>query len=1030
VPRPEHPPDLAEPARRRLAEDLRRAIRGEVRFDDGDRALYATDGSNYRFVPTGVVVPRSIEDVVAAMEVCRRYDAAVVPRGGGTDLTGSATNTAVVIDCSKYLRQVIAIDPERREARVQPGTVLDDLREQADRAAGLTFGPDPSTHDHNTFGGMIGNDSCGVHSVLAAKVGPGPRTADNVKELEILTYDGLRLRVGPTSEVELARIIRGGGRRGEIYAGLKRLRDRYADLIRARYPRIPRRVSGYNLDELLPEKGFHVARALVGSEGTLVTVLEATVELIHSPPYRALVILGYPSIFEAGDHVPEIMSFGPVGLEAIDHFLIRNMRRKGLRVDDLRYMPEGKGFLLAEFGGDTREDARAQAERMMAALRAKPGAPQAKVYQESSVEEQVWKVREAGLGATARVPGEPDTWEGWEDSAVPPAKVGAYLRGLRKLYDKFGYRASLYGHFGQGCIHTRIPFDLKSQEGVRQYRRFMEEASDLCLSFGGSLSGEHGDGQSRGELLVKMFGPELMQAFREFKAIWDPRGRMNPGKKIDARPFTSDLRLGPGYNPIPVKTYFKYPEDRGSLARATTRCVGVGACRRTEGGTMCPSFMVTREEKHSTRGRAHLLFEMLQGNPLRDRWQSEAVKESLDLCLACKGCKGDCPVNVDVATYKAEFLAHYYRGRLRPIAAYTMGLIQFWARLAARMPGLANFATQTPGLRDLVKQAGGIHPDRRLPPFAKQTFQAWYRARGPRVRSDRHVLLWPDTFNNHFHTEVAKSAVRVLESAGFEVEVHQRSLCCGRPLYDYGMLDEAQRYLLKILDALRPQIRAGLPVVVLEPSCASVFRDEMRSLFPHDLDAARLRGQVFTLGEFLKRKTPGYRPPKLRRKALLHGHCHQKSVLGFDCDRELLKEMELDLHAPDTGCCGMAGSFGFENDPAKFAVSTACGERVLLPAVRGEPKDALIISDGFSCKTQIEQGTARRGLHLAQVIDLALRQEELPDRTRGRPEDRFPQPVARPALRDLLLAPVLLAGIGLLINRVARRPESRVRRGA
>jgi FAD/FMN-containing dehydrogenase/Fe-S oxidoreductase len=990
--------------RRELARELGRGIGGEVRFGEGDRALYATDGSNYRYVPIGVVIPRNVEDVLATLEICRRHGAPVLPRGGGTDLAGSSTNTAVIIDLSKYLNRVLEIDPGRKLARVQPGTILDDLRKPAQREHGLTFGPDPATHNHCTFGGMIGNDSCGVHSVLAAKVGPGPRTADNVRELEIVTYDGLRMRVGPTSEMELERIIRGGGRRGEIYGGLKRIRDRYAGLIRARYPRIPRRVSGYNLDELLPEKGFNVARALVGSEGTLVTLLEATVELIPAPKARALVVLGFPSVFEAADRVPRILEFGPIGLEGIDHELVGNIRKKGVHAEDLKYLPEGRGFLLVEFGGESRAAAQAEAVAMMAAMRLDPNGPHARMYRDTDTEERVWKLRESGLGATARVPGEKDTWPGWEDSAVPPDKVGQYLRELQKLYDKYGYKAALYGHFGQGCIHTRIPFDLKTREGVESYRKFVGEASDLCLGLGGSLSGEHGDGQSRGELLGKMFGPELLEAFREFKSLWDPQWKMNPGKVIDARPIIADLRLGPEYNPLSVRTHFKYLEDNGSFARATTRCVGVGKCRRLEGGTMCPSFMVTREEKDSTRGRAHLLFEMLQGDPIRDKWKSDAVKDALDLCLACKGCKSDCPVQVDMATYKAEFLAHYYKSHPRPMAAYTMGLIQVWAQLVARVPGLAGLANslmQLPGLGTLLKKSAGIHPRRAVPPFAPETFQSWHRRRGRRASGGQRVLLWPDTFNNHFHTETAKSALRVLEAAGFDVEVPQGFFCCGRPLYDYGMLDQAKRYLVSTLERLRPQIRQGVPIVVLEPSCASVFRDEMAGLLPHDQDAMRLKGQVFALDEFLLNKAPGFVPPRLSAKALVQGHCHQKSVLGFDCQKELLSRMGLELEVPDSGCCGMAGSFGFEDDRRKYEVSLACGERVLLPQVRKSSGETLIVADGFSCRTQIEQGSGRRALHLAQVVELALGRLQAQPREVRLPERIFEQPAARVSTRSL-----------------------------
>ncbi|HEX2569942.1 MAG TPA: FAD-linked oxidase C-terminal domain-containing protein [Polyangia bacterium] len=990
-----------------LAAALDARVRGEVRFDNGGRALYATDGSNYRQVPIGVVIPRDVEDVIATVAVCREFGAPVLPRGGGTSLAGQCCNVAVVLDCSKYLRGVLELDPGRRIARVEPGCVLDELRARAEEHH-LTFGPDPSTHKYCTLGGMLGNNSCGIHAYMAG------RTADNTHELEVLTYDGLRLRVGPTSEEELRQIIAAGGRRGEIYAGLRSIRDRYADLIRRRYPRIPRRVSGYNLDELLPENGFHVARALVGTEGTCVTILEATLRLVPSPPVRVLVVLGYRDVYEAGDHVPDIRAFDfVVGLEGLDRHLIEGMKKKGLHPEDTELLPEGDGWLMVEIGAQTREEGDARAKQLMDALKKAPRPPSMKLFDKKEEEQKVWEIRESGLGATARVPGHPDAWPGWEDSAVPPERVGEYLRALRDLYNKYRYEAALYGHFGQGCIHCRVSFRLKTEDGVREFRSFMEEAADLVLRMGGSLSGEHGDGQARAELLDKMYGPELVQAFREFKAVWDPQGKMNPGKVVDPYRLDQNLRLGPDYHPPEVATYFRYPDDHGSFANATERCVGVGKCRRTDGGTMCPSYMVTKEEMHTTRGRARLLFEMLEGRPLEEGWRSEEVRSALDLCLACKGCKGDCPVNVDMATYKAEFFAHYYKGRLRPRAAYTMGLIYKWARLAALLPRVANFVAEAPLLRDLAKWLGGIHPARELPAFAPEPFTRWFA----RHQTPAHlveappVLLWPDTFNNYFHPETARAAVRVLEAAGYRVVVPQRPLCCGRPLYDFGMLDRAQRQLAEILEALRPAIAQGVPVVGLEPSCVAVFRDELRGLFPEDLDAQRLTKQTFMLSEFLVKKAD-FQPPRLGRKAVVHGHCHHKSVLGFGAEKELFERLGLEADVLEAGCCGMAGSFGFEREDEKYRVSIECGERALLPAVRKAADEALIIADGFSCREQIAQQSQRRALHVAEVLAMALTKgEEAPAR-------RFPE---RGIVREYRFSPgqlavMALAGVGVAMG--------------
>ena len=809
----------------RLEHRLSSELRGEVRFDDGSRAFYATDGSNYRQVPIGVVIPRDDDDVRATLAACREFGAPILARGGGTSLAGQCCNVAVVMDFSKYMNQLLELNQEEKFARVQPGIVLDEVRKAAARV-GLTFGPDPATHNRCTLGGMIGNNSCGTHSVMAGK------TVDNIEELRILTYDGLEMTVGPTSDAEVEKIIAEGGRRGDIYRTMREIRDNYAELIRKKYPKIPRRVSGYNLDELLSEAGFNVARALVGTESTCVVVLEAKLRLIHNPQQRSMLVLGYRDIFSAADDVPEILQFGPIALEAIDGKLVTAIHKKALRGLDLNLLPSGNGFLIVEFGADARDEANRKADALMAHMTKRDPAPNMRFFDNPAQQQTVWEIRESSLGATAFVPGEPHLWEGWEDAAVPPQRMGQYLRAFQELLDKHEYIGTLYGHFGHGCLHTRISFDLESAAGVRKYRAFVEEAADLVVSFGGSLSGEHGDGQSRAELLPKMFGPELIQAFRDFKNAWDPQWKMNPGKVVNAYRLDENLRLGADYDPWDPVTHFHFPEDDGSFARAALRCVGVGACRRHEQKTMCPSYRVTREEKHSTRGRAHLLFEMMQGDIIRDGWQSEAVKESLDLCLSCKGCKGDCPVNVDVATYKAEFLSHYFEGKLRPRQAYAFGLIHHWARLASLAPGLVNLVTQTPGLSAIAKFVAGMPQERTIPAFAPATFQQIVREGARRNPDAPKVLLWPDTFNNHFYPDTALAALDVLETTGFQVVIPQADVCCGRPLYDFGMLDQAKWLLVKTMSTLAREIDEGLPIVMLEPSCASVFRDELINLFP------------------------------------------------------------------------------------------------------------------------------------------------------------------------------------------------------
>ena len=946
-----------------LERALRRNVRGEVRFDDGTRALYATDGSNYRQVPIGVVCPADSADVLAAITLCREFGAPLLCRGGGTSLAGQCCNVAVILDFSRHMNRILEIDPTRCIARVQPGVVLDNLRNAAEKY-NLTFGPDPATHDRCTIGGMVGNNSCGVHSVMAGK------TDENVESLEILTYDGVRMNVGRTSADDLQRVIDSGGRRGEIYRSIRDISTRYAGPIRNRFPKIPRRVSGYNLNYLLPEHGFDVARALVGSEGTCVTVLEATCRLVASPPERVLLVVAYPDVFQCADHVPEILSHKPIGLEGFDDLLAYYTRRKGINVEGMSLLPEGGGWLLVEFGGQTAAEAESHARGLMDTLSRGATPPKMCLLTDRKQARLVWDVREASLGVTSHVPGEPLNWEGWEDAAVAPDKLGGYLRDLRKMMAAFDYKGSLYGHFGDGCVHTRLNFDLQSKDGIAKYRRFMEEAADLVISYGGSLSGEHGDGQSRAELLPKMFGPELMEAFREFKSAWDPDWKMNPGKLIEPNKLDEDLRLGANYTPWEPETHFQFPEDHGSLASATLRCVGVGKCRREEGGVMCPSYRATREEEHSTRGRAHLLWEMTQGEVIRDGWRSEEVKRSLDLCLACKGCKSDCPVSVDVATYKAEFFSHYYEGRIRPRSAYAFGNIDLWAQVASRVPGLVNLATQLPVVSEIAKMASGMPLERRIPAFAPETFKQWFRRR-PRKLDGPPVLLWADTFNNYFLPHTAQAAVDVLESAGFRVVVPQAHLCCGRPLYDFGMLDRAERLLLQVLDELMPEIEAEVPIVGLEPSCVAVFRDELVNLFPHDERARALSKQTFLLSEFLELHAKDFQLPRFVRKAVLHGHCHHKSIMKMTAEESVLRRVGIDFASPAPGCCGMAGSFGFEHD--KYEVSSAIGELELLPAVREAPLDSLIIADGFSCREQIAQGTDRHALHLAEVLQIAIR---------------------------------------------------------
>lgn len=953
-----------------LEQELRRTVSGTVSFAAGERALYAMDGSNYRQVPIGVVIPRTIDDVVAAMGVCRSFGAPIFSRGGGTSLSGQCCNAAIVIDWSRHLNRILEINAGERFARVQPGVVCDQLRDAA-APLGLTWGPDPATHTHCTFGGMIGNNSCGVHSQMAGK------TVDNVLELEILLYDGTRMNVGAMTQAELEAKIATGGRVGGIYARLSALRTKYEELIHERYVKIPRRVSGYNLDELLPDENgkFNLAKALVGTESTCVTMTEAKVRLVEGQLSRVLVVLGFADIFEAADHTAEVVAFGPVGLEGFDRVTARNILKKGLLQGEyLPLLPEGDGWLMVEFGATRMEEAE---EKALVFLRAFEGRKNVstRLLLDPQEQRKIWILRESGLGANSHVPGEPPSWEGWEDSAVSPDKLGPYLRQMQALFNKYEYHASMYGHFGHGCIHNRVTFDLGTPAGVKKWRAFMDEATDLCVRYGGSLSGEHGDGQARAEYLPKMFGPELVQAFGEFKAIWDPDGKMNPGKVVEPYRIDENLRHSTKSKLTAIETHFAFAEDDGDFAHAVERCVGVGKCRRAAGqgeqDTMCPSFMVTREEKHSTRGRAHLLWEMTRGEVVRDAWKSEEVKEALDLCLSCKGCKGDCPVNVDVATYKAEYLAHYWEGRMRPLRAFVFGWIDKWAAMVAIAPRLANGIVRMPLVNGAIKKLVGIAKERNLPAFAGATFRSEFRRRNAQEGTKPQVLLWADTFNNNFRPETLEAAAEVLGAAGFRVTIPKVRLCCGRPLYDHGFLDMAKAYLERILAALKEPIAQGIPLVVLEPSCCSVFRDEMLNLFPKREDAKRLAELTLTFAEFLQKHAPTFSVPKLERTAIVQGHCHHKAVMRMRHDRSLLEKLGLQYEVPESGCCGMAGAFGYEAE--KYDVSMACAERVLLPRVRRSSEGTLLVADGFSCREQIEQATGRKTFHLAEVMRTAMR---------------------------------------------------------
>ncbi|WP_020574685.1 FAD-binding and (Fe-S)-binding domain-containing protein [Actinopolymorpha alba] len=948
-----------------LRDELAKVVRGAVRFDSASRAMYAADASNYRHPPIGVVQPRDVEDVLATLDVCHRLGVPILPRGAGTSIGGQAINTAVVLDFSRHLNNVLAIDPESRRARVQPGVVLDDLRKAAG-AHGLTFGPDPSTHNRCTLGGMIGNNACGSHSVAWGK------TVDNVASLDVVLTDGTRLTAGPTPEDELARLCDDPGRIGRLYRDLRALRDRYASLVETTFPDLTRRVSGYNLDQLLPAQGFDLAKALVGTEGTCATLLEAEVQLVEAPAARALAVLGFPDQFIAADNVVPLLDLHPLTIESVDAEIVSIVRSRNPANPVLESLPPGGAWLYVETGGDTLAEAEQGAQTVARVMRSH-GATSLVVSDPAHMK-ALWRVREEGAGSTTRLPDGSEAYPGWEDAAVPPQRLGAYLRGFDGLLKEHGRKGIYYGHFGDGCIHVRIDFDLLSEKGVQGFRRFMEDAADLVTSHGGSLSGEHGDGQARSELLDRMYPPEILTAFREFKAAWDPGDLMNPRRIVEPAKLDEDLRVFVAPPTIQAGTTLAFAHDKDGFFGATRRCMGVGKCVSAEGGVMCPSYRATREEMHSTRGRARLLFEMANGEVIKDGWRSPEVREALDLCLSCKGCKTDCPVNVDMASYKAEFLSKHYAGRVRPASHYSMGFLPLWLRLAAPFARLINAATRVRPLAALAKKLGGIAPERDIPAFAPRTFVRWFRRRPAPAKvlpaDAPRVLLWPDSFTNAFDPDLGMDAVAVLESLGYRVEIPDRPVCCGLTWVSTGQLGVAKRVLRRTLKTLKPWLDAGVPVVGLEPSCTALFRGELTELLPDDADAATLKRQTKTFAELLAERAGDLDVRRPGQRALVQVHCHQHADLGFTADRRVLAALGVEAEVLDSGCCGLAGNFGFEK--GHYDVSMACAERVLLPAVRAADDGTVLLADGFSCRTQVRQAGEREPAHLAQIAARAL----------------------------------------------------------
>lgn len=954
--RPEESAIAADPvlaATDELLPRLRRSIRGEVRADREARALYASDASNYRVLPAAVVAPETVDELAAVVAMAVEARVPLTMRGAGTSIAGNAIGRGLVVDASRHLAGILDLDPVALTATVLPGTVLDDVNRAA-AAHGLRVGPDPSTHDRCTVGGMVGNDACGSHSVRWGT------TAENVLGLEVITADGRRRRIGgigPTAAGASA------GPGPAVEAHVRKLLATHEDRIRRELPPWPRRVSGYLLDWLLPERGSDVARALVGSEGTCAVVSAVTLRLVRAPEVRQLLVLAFPDDVAAAAVVPALLEARPFTVESMTADFLAAWRDPGL-------LPPGGAWLLVEAGGASVAEARDHAARLAAAAGARLSGATASLIEDPAAQRVLWRVRESGAGRAARLPDGGPAFPGFEDATVPPERLATYLGELRGLLRDHGLPGTTYGHFGEGCIHLRIGFGLDRPGGTERLERFMRAAADLVVAHGGTLSGEHGDGRARSELLARMFGPELLAAFGAWKAAWDPGNALNPGIIVDRVPLAADLRRPRPRLLAAEPSRLAMAADGGDLRAGVERCIGVGACVSRQGvAAMCPSYRATGEERHSTRGRARLLQEMVAGSLAGDGWRAPEVREALDLCLGCRACLSDCPTGVDMATWKAEFLDHHYRDRRRPRAHLVLGRLPVWLRRARRVPGgprLVNAVTGFPPTRRIASFAAGMAGERRIPRLAPRSFVDGFRRRPPRpagAPTRTPVLLWPDSFTNHLAPEVGVAAVRVLEAAGFAVSVPADPVCCGLTWFTTGQLDGARAVLEQTLGARG--LDGDEPVVVLEPSCAAMLRRDITELLPTDPRARSVARRVVTLAELLD--GAGWVPPAGEPlRALVQPHCHQQAVLGQEADRRLMAAAGIEPTAELAGCCGLAGSFGAEAGHERISRDVA--ELALLPALRETDAATTILADGFSCRTQVAFLDGRRARHLAEVL--------------------------------------------------------------
>ena len=957
--------DLLEYRRAALERALRKEIEGEVQFDDTYRKLYATDASIYEIEPLGVVLPRHRRDLQAAMQIAAEHHVPLVPRGGGTSLSGQAIGPGLVIDGSKHLQKIIEIDPERQRCRVQPGVILSNLnRELAPYR--LLFGPDVSTANRATLGGMIGNNSAGAHSLVYGK------TVDHTRALDVLLADGSPLRLQSQATGSLAALAATGAREARLALEIVQLVRAHEAEIDARFPKIMRRVSGYNFPEMLAQcraGEINLASLVVGSEGTLTVIAEAELALVPLPAFRGLLVPHFSSLRAALDQVLTCLEGKPAAVELIDQMIL------DLAADNLalrRQMAAIQGrpaaILMVEVTGESLLAVRDQLDRLTTKLQNVPGLTALVRAETSDTVEPLWRLREAGLPLLMGLPGDRKPVTFVEDTAVAPDRLPEFATRFADLIRAHGTRGAFYGHASVGCLHIRPILNLKDAADVATMRKISAAVVDLVREFDGSLSGEHGDGLARSEWNRTMFGDELYAAFQRVKHLFDPEHRLNPGKIVNAPPMTESLRFGPDYHAEEPATLLDFSHS-GGIARHVELCSGTGVCRKTEGGMMCPSYRATMDEMHSTRGRANALrWALKQGNAAQDL-RSPWMFKVLDLCLSCKACKAECPSNVDLAKLKAEVTEVYYQNRGRPLSHWMLARLPTLLRLASSVSPLVNRLSMSKALRWLMGKTLGIDARRSLPPIHRQHFRRWFRSHSPSSNAGQRgrVLLLDDCFTSFQEPQIGKAAVALLEQAGFQVD--RLGLCCGRPLFSKGMLSTARRLVRDQASGLAARLSDGVPILGIEPSCLLSLVDEWPELVPGTSTAAIARSS-FLLDQWLAGELNSGRVSLQFRskteRAALHTHCHQRALVGSADTADLLRRVPgLEVEVLDTGCCGMAGTFGYETE--HYDLSVRIAELSLLPALAARPQ-SMVLAPGTSCRHQIGDLTRRQALHPLQLL--------------------------------------------------------------